>query len=201
MLSSHQRLHDSDFYLWAKEQVKALETACRTGTTSELDLEHIIEEIDELRIGLAREVKSFVILIVRQLLSLQQFPSSDSCRKWMREIQTFRRQVLRVVKDNPSSVSLIRDESFFPLQWEEGCADFADHFYTSKQMQRRIKLQLFPIPLWTLDEVLGFDHLSSAKALPSPQNFEMSLPDTLYDHLLEQNPDLALTQRFSEAGY
>ena len=186
MLSPNLNLHDSDFYQWTQKQVAALETACRTGTTSNLDFEGITEEIDGLRKDLEREVRSLVVLIVRHLLFLRQQPNSDDCKKWINEIDTYRKQLLDVLKDNPSSVAIFTDEAFLIRQWRRGCDDFAKHFSDDDQTRKRIRCQLIHTPLWNLDEILGFNHLLSADALPDAPDLEESLPDSLRQHLKQK---------------
>jgi hypothetical protein len=71
-------LYESDFYAWSLEQA-ALLRAQRFG---DLDLEHLIEEIEDLGASLRRSVGSRVRTIIEHLLKLQYSSAVDPRPGW-----------------------------------------------------------------------------------------------------------------------
>jgi hypothetical protein len=71
-------LYEADFYAWTKEQT-ALLRAQRFG---DLDLEHVIEEIEDLGTSLHWSARSRVRTIIEHLLKLQYSPASDPRPGW-----------------------------------------------------------------------------------------------------------------------
>jgi hypothetical protein len=64
-------LHEHDFYAWSKAQADLL----RAGRYSDLDLEHLIEEVDDLGESLKRSVRSRMRTIIEYLLKLEHSPA------------------------------------------------------------------------------------------------------------------------------
>jgi hypothetical protein len=71
-------LYETDFYAWSLEQA-ALLRAQRFG---DLDLEHVIEEIEDLGASLVRSARSRVRTIIEHLLKLQYSPAIDPRPGW-----------------------------------------------------------------------------------------------------------------------
>jgi hypothetical protein len=78
MKPSFNTLYDEDFYAWSKAQADLL----RRGHFSELDLEHLIEEVDDLGEALRRSVRSRLRTIIEHLLKLQYSPARGSRGGW-----------------------------------------------------------------------------------------------------------------------
>jgi hypothetical protein len=70
--------YEADFYAWAREQAALL----RAGRYEELDLEHLIEEVDDLGESLYRSVRSRVRTIIEHLLKLEHSPARDPRNLW-----------------------------------------------------------------------------------------------------------------------
>ena len=66
-------LYEQDFYAWSKEQADLL----RAGRFTELDLEHLIEEVDDLGESLYRSARSRTRTIIEHLLKLEHSPARD----------------------------------------------------------------------------------------------------------------------------
>jgi hypothetical protein len=64
-------LYEQDFYGWAKAQADLL----RAGRFTDLDLEHLIEEVDDLGESLRRSVRSRIRTIIEHLLKLEHSPA------------------------------------------------------------------------------------------------------------------------------
>jgi hypothetical protein len=72
------RLYDEDFYAWSKAQADLL----RAGRFGDLDLEHLIEEVDDLAESLKRSVRSRMRTIIEHLLKLEHSPARPPRGGW-----------------------------------------------------------------------------------------------------------------------
>jgi len=73
-----QQLYDQDFYAWSRRQADLL----RAGRFRELDLEHLVEEVDDLGGALKRSVRSRIRTIIEHLLKLEHSPAQDPRGGW-----------------------------------------------------------------------------------------------------------------------
>ena len=64
-------LYEQDFYAWAKAQADLL----RPGRYADLDLEHLIEEVDDLGESLRCSVRSRIRTLIEHLLKLEHSPA------------------------------------------------------------------------------------------------------------------------------
>ena len=71
-------LYETDFYAWAREQAALL----RAGRFRELDLEHLVEEVEDLGGALKRSVRSRLRTILEHLLKLQHSPAAEPRAGW-----------------------------------------------------------------------------------------------------------------------
>ena len=79
-------LYERDLYAWSKAQADLL----RAGRFAELDLEHLVEEIEDVGGSLYREVRSRVRTIMEHLLKLERSPAAEPRALWERTIRTRR---------------------------------------------------------------------------------------------------------------
>ncbi len=91
------RNHDTDFHAWANEQA----TLLRAGRLSEIDVEHIAEEIETLGRGEKRELVSRLSVLLLHLLKWAYHPERRG-KSWELTIKEQRRQLARHLRDNPS---------------------------------------------------------------------------------------------------
>jgi Domain of unknown function DUF29 len=84
------RLYEEDFYAWSKAQAALL----RAGRFADLDLAHLIEEVDDLGEALKRSVRSRIRTIIEHLLKLEQSPARDPRGGWYDTIITQRSDLL-----------------------------------------------------------------------------------------------------------
>jgi hypothetical protein len=84
-----QQLYESDFYAWAKAQAELL----RTGRLDELDVEHLVEEIEDLGNSLHRGARSRLRTIIEHLLKLEHSPAQDPRGGWYDEVLVQRRDL------------------------------------------------------------------------------------------------------------
>jgi hypothetical protein len=83
-------LYEQDFYAWSKAQAELL----RAGRLTDLDLEHLIEEVDDLGESLKRSVRSRLRTIVEHLLKLEHSPAQAPRAGWYDTILTQRSDLL-----------------------------------------------------------------------------------------------------------
>lgn len=81
-----ENLYEQDFYAWSRQQTELL----RLERFSDLDLAHLIEEIEDLGESVYRSVRSRVRTIVEHLLKLEHSPASEPKRGWRETIRTQR---------------------------------------------------------------------------------------------------------------
>ena len=79
-------LYEQDFYAWSKAQADLL----RAGRYSDLDLEHLIEEVDDFGDALKRSVRNRMRTIMEHLLKLQHSPAQDPRSAWRATVRTQR---------------------------------------------------------------------------------------------------------------
>lgn len=90
------QLHDKDFYSWTHQQAELL----RQGRFSELDTEHLIEELDSMGARERRELETRLSILLQHLLKWRDQPERRSA-SWLRTIKIQRIDALRVLEDNP----------------------------------------------------------------------------------------------------
>ena len=81
-----KELYEEDFYVWTQRQVELL----RAHRYDELDLEHLIDEVEDLGGALKRSVRSRVRAIIEHLLKLERSPARDPRAGWVETVMTQR---------------------------------------------------------------------------------------------------------------
>ncbi|MCE3250319.1 MAG: hypothetical protein K0R41_4144 [Geminicoccaceae bacterium] len=79
-------VYEQDFYAWSKAQAGLL----RAGRYADLDLEHLIEEVDDLGESLYRSARSRIRTIIEHLLKLQHSASRNPRAGWVETVMTQR---------------------------------------------------------------------------------------------------------------
>ncbi|MGB3402270.1 MAG: DUF29 domain-containing protein [Microcoleaceae cyanobacterium] len=90
-------LYDTDFYAWTQEQTALL----RHHQWHQLDLDNLIEEIESLGKQQRQELRNCLSILLGHLLKWQYQPQYRS-RSLLSTIPVQRRDILRLLKDNPS---------------------------------------------------------------------------------------------------
>jgi hypothetical protein len=72
-------LYEEDFYLWVERQAELL----RQGRFRDLDLAHLLEEVEDLGTNLRNAVTSRTREIILHLLTLQYSPAIEPRRGWL----------------------------------------------------------------------------------------------------------------------
>ncbi len=85
--------YDRDIYAWSKAQGDLL----RARRFDEVDLEHLIEEIEDVRGALGRSVRNRTVTIIEHLLKLEHAPEADPRAGWRRTVRTQRIKLRRAL--------------------------------------------------------------------------------------------------------
>lgn len=97
MLNELQKIYDKDFYSWAMENANLL----RQEKFSELDIEHIAEELESMGRSDKRELASRLAILIAHLLKWQFQPTMRST-SWQLTIKAQRIGILRLLRESPS---------------------------------------------------------------------------------------------------
>ncbi len=97
--------YESDFHAWAAAQAALL----RAGRLSELDVQHIAEEIETLGRGERRELDNRLAVLLLHLLKWSCQPERQG-RSRLLTIEEQRRRLARHLRDNPS-LRAVQDEA------------------------------------------------------------------------------------------
>ena len=89
-------LYEEDFAAWVERQVGALRALAASGAAPpDLDLAHLIEEVEGLGGSERRGVENRVIVIVGHLLKLEYSPAAEPRRGWRDTVRAQRVQLER----------------------------------------------------------------------------------------------------------
>ncbi|MDJ0601502.1 MAG: DUF29 domain-containing protein [Crocosphaera sp.] len=93
-----KNLYESDEHLWLEESIKLL----KKKRFNDLDIDHLIEELESLGKRDKNRVSSFLEQIIRHLLLLQYWEAEKERNKnnWRAEIQSFRTQLRKYLTTN-----------------------------------------------------------------------------------------------------
>jgi hypothetical protein len=89
--------YDKDVFAWASEQASLL----RSGRLSEIDIDHIAEEIEAVGNSQKRELVSRLTVLLQHLLNWQFQPGLRG-KSWRATIRVQRRDIAYLVQSNPS---------------------------------------------------------------------------------------------------
>ncbi len=90
-------LHESDFCLWATKSAELI----KAGKFNELDIEHLIEEVESMGASEKRALESRLIELMQHLLKWQFQPERRSS-SWEISINKQRVGIEKILQDNPS---------------------------------------------------------------------------------------------------
>lgn len=93
-------VYEVDFYAWTQQQA----TLLLQNRFSELDLEHLIEEIESLGRSEKRELESRLKVLLMHLLKwqFQADKLNQHERSWLATIRNQRTELRKLLRDNPS---------------------------------------------------------------------------------------------------
>ena len=90
-------IYERDFNLWVEEQVRLL----RAGRLQQLDVVHLIDEIEDLGIHEKKAVQSNLVVVLKHLLKYQ-YQQRRRSRRWLSSIAEHRRRLRNDLATSPS---------------------------------------------------------------------------------------------------
>jgi hypothetical protein len=90
-------IYDKDFHAWIQSQIHLL----KTGKTNELDIAHLIEELEDMGRSNVRELESRFLILIAHLLKWQ-FQAEKQSSGWRGSINEQRMQLIRLLRKVPS---------------------------------------------------------------------------------------------------
>jgi hypothetical protein len=149
-MRTNAALYEHDLYAWTQEQVALL----REGAVHELDLEHLIEEMEDVGHSQRDALASHLVILLTHLLKLaiaaRHLPHdlARAGRGWRGTCRTQRLQMAKRLRRNPSLHTIVPEE----------CADA----YAIARVEAAIALDieeatLPPVCPWTPEQVLDDD--------------------------------------------
>ncbi len=130
-IATEKSLYEADFYQWAIHNAKLL----RQGRFTEIDVENVAEEIEDMGRNNKRELASRLALLIMHLLKWQYQPKRRS-RSWKATINIQRKEIERLLKISPSLKYNIEEVAY-------------EEFITAKRMfedQTGISQNILPKP-------------------------------------------------------
>ncbi|MFO1431361.1 MAG: DUF29 domain-containing protein [Candidatus Competibacteraceae bacterium] len=97
--------YDQDYYGWTLQQAALL----RAGKLSEIDIQHLAEEIESLGRSERRQLTNRLEVLLLHLLKWCYQPHRREIdgNSWLRSIREQRRRIPKLLRDNPSLQSVI----------------------------------------------------------------------------------------------
>ena len=143
-------LYAHDFYAWTQEQAALL----REGAVLELDLDNLAEEIESLGKSQYRELGSRADVLLMHLLKWC-YQASERSGSWRSTIRTQRRELRRLLAQNPSLRPLV--ESVMVEGYPDARLTASD--------ETGVPVLLFPEACpWTAEQVLDGDFWPGVQA-------------------------------------
>ena len=134
--------YDADVILWSQEQARLL----REGRFSQLDIEHLADEIEDVGKSEKRELANRMIVLLAHLLKWRHQPQRRG-RSWELTINHQRKRIALALKETPSLRAAMRDPDWQEAVWLDTTALAA--------RQTRLAHSRFGASCpWTVEQVL-----------------------------------------------
>lgn len=114
-----RKLYDTDFVEWADQTAELL----RQGKFSELDIENLIEEVEDLGNRHRDALESQLTRLLMHLLKWQYQPEKRS-GSWQGSIREARKQIRRLIRKHPSLKNHLTEQ--FSTCYQDAAEDAAD---------------------------------------------------------------------------
>ena len=101
----NKALYNTDFNLWLEENAHLL----HKGFLQDIDVEHLIEEIEGLAQNQKQALKSNLRIVLIHLLKYQYQPEKIT-NSWVNSINEHRDRIYDILDDSPSLEKYLRDE-------------------------------------------------------------------------------------------
>lgn len=105
------RLYETDFYGWLMQQSHVL----KTGEFQQLDIANLVEELQSLGKQQRQELRNRLGVLLGHFLKWQFQPEKRS-KSWRATIREQRREILRLMKENPSLKPYLEEAMLYGYQ-------------------------------------------------------------------------------------
>ncbi|PZD70281.1 hypothetical protein C1752_14786 [Acaryochloris thomasi RCC1774] len=141
----HQQLYNTDFVEWADQTAELL----KQGKFSELDIENLIEEVEDLGNRHRDALESQLTRLLMHLLKWQYQPDKRS-GSWSGSIREARKQIRRLLRNYPSLKNHLTAK--FDICYQDAVEDAAD--------ETGLPLETFPADCpYTAEQTLDSESL------------------------------------------
>ncbi|MEH2140997.1 DUF29 domain-containing protein [Nostoc sp.] len=144
---SKTTLYNQDFLLWIQQQAECL----KKGHWAELDVEHLVEELEALGRSEQKELGSYLQVLLMHLLKCQYQPEQKT-KSWVNTISNCRNKIQDCLEDTPSLQPFLEDWEWTQKHYRRARRDAANE--TQKP------IEIFPLECpFTMEQVLNPDFL------------------------------------------
>ena len=138
-------VYDGDIVAWANQQAALL----RAGRFTDLDIEHIADEVEDVGKSERRELSSRMTILLAHLLKWQMQPERRviSGKSWRDTIRVQREDIADHLAETPSLKPSLRDPTWMRKAWRNGIV----------QTTQETGIGLDDLPAncpWSIDEIL-----------------------------------------------
>ncbi|MCC5636540.1 DUF29 domain-containing protein [Nostoc sp. CHAB 5844] len=141
-------LYDQDFLEWTQQQAEYLQN----GRWGELDVEHLVEELEALGRSEQKELSSYLQVLMMHLLKCQYQPEQRT-QSWNNTLSNYRDKIQDCLEDTPSLQRFLQDLEWVEKYYRRARRDAA------KETQK--PLEIFPTECpYTIDQILDPNFLS-----------------------------------------
>ncbi|MEH2312221.1 MAG: DUF29 domain-containing protein [Nostoc sp.] len=144
---SKATLYNQDFLLWTQQQAECL----KKGRWAELDVEHLVEELEALGRSEQKELGSYLQVLLMHLLKCQYQPQRKT-KSWVNTISNSRNQIQDCLEDTPSLQRFLKDWEWIEKYYRRARRDAAK--------ETQMPIETFPLECpFTMEQVLNPDLL------------------------------------------
>jgi hypothetical protein len=153
--SADAALYDEDFYVWTQRQAELL----RKGRFTDLDVPHLIEEVEDLGANLRNAVVSRTREIILHLLKLQYLPAAEPRRAWRDRVGKQRDDLELEITPSLRRHITAELESIFQKARRRAVDDLAEDGVKQDQLPTTCPYMFEQIadPVWRSDNVHGIE--------------------------------------------
>jgi hypothetical protein len=148
--------YDKDVVAWAHEQAQLL----RSGQLSDLDIEHIAEEIEDVGKSEQRELANRMAVLLAHLLKWEFQPDVRSS-SWEATIHTQRNSIERRIRKTPSLKASLSDADWWADAWDDAV--------NAASKETGMAYTDFPdVCSWSQEQVMDHHFLPGQSNTPQP---------------------------------
>jgi hypothetical protein len=135
--------YEADIVAWAKEQAALL----RAGKFSQLDIEHIADEVEDVGKSEQRELANRVVLLLAHLLKWR-VQADRRGNSWLGTIKAQRVEIADLLEEAPSLNSRLVEDRWMRKTWQKAIA--------TAMQETGMAEEQFPADCpWSLAEILN----------------------------------------------